>query len=257
MVVDRDTRVRSREFRGDAQVHNGPLARHLRNSLRFAARSIMVDLGQGALTDNSGGSAGADVADIVVPPVFDSSSAGGATAASVNTAVDTYMDAYATLAERCNVVRAELQGDSVPEGPGTPGSGTIGVLDDTVAAASGDLSASEQSTRFAFADLLISQRTLVEGINELRDAVGLGAIPVEGPQGSTNDGRDLPSPVATVVVVAAGTSATTGVALAAIDTALGILADNVALLADMIDQVTGVALRQGGGGALALGSVAS
>jgi hypothetical protein len=256
MVVDRDTRVRSREFRGDAQVHNGPLARHLRNSLRFAARSIMVDLGQGALTDSSGGSAGADIADIVVPPVFDSSSAGGATPASVNTAVGTYMDAYATLAERCNVVRAELQGDSVPEGPGVLGSGTIAVLDDTVAAASGDASASEQSVRFAIADVLISQRTIVEGINELRDAVGLGPIPVEGPQGSTNDGRDLPSP-AIAALVAAGTSATTGVALAAIDTALGILADNVALLADMIDQVTGVALRQGGGGALALGSVAS
>lgn len=253
MAVDRDTRVTARAFRGDADVFNGPLARHLRKSLQHAARSVLVDASITALTDNSGGSAGADVADIVVPPVFDSSSAGGATPASVDIAADTYMNAYATLAEQCNLVRAELQGDSQPEGPGTPGSGTIAALTQTVSAASGDSSASQASVAQVFTDLLDSQRTITAGINELREAVGLAAVPTESSpaQGGVNDGLDLPSPISDAAAVAAGTSATTGVAKAAIDTALGLLADNIAFLADQLDEVTNVTLR-----AVALGSVA-
>lgn len=258
MPVDRKTRVRSEEFRGNGQLFNGSLARWFRRVAQFAARMVLVDLAQAGLTDSSGGTAGPNVKSIVVPPVFNSSVAGGATPASINTAADSYANAYATLAQRENIVRAELQGDSVPLGPGTPGGGTIAALVQTVTTASGNASASQASVALVFRDLQDAQRARVAGINELREAVGLAPMLLDSdtPQGGVNDGLDVASPIADAALVAAGTSATTGVAKAAIDTALDLLGDNIAFLADRLDEVTGVQLRQGAGSPIALEVVA-
>lgn len=254
MALDRTTRLREGDFAGNARLYDGTLARHLRKLVQSQARAVVEDLATGALTDSSGGSAGADVADITIPPVFDASAAGGATPASVDAAADTVMDAYATLVEKANIIRAELTGGSAPEGPGTAGGGTISAITVAVTTTSGDTSASQESVAAVFSDLLDAQRNTLAGIDELRSAVGLASTATAStpPQGKANDGLVLPDPIADAALVTPGASDTEGVAKADIDTALGVLADNVALMADQLDAVSAITLRDAALGVVAL-----
>lgn len=192
---------------------------------------------------------------MVVPPVADTSSAGGATAASINTSADTLADAYAVLLTRINKARTLFGLGTVDDGPGTVATeGTIAAIDVDVAAASGDSSASQASVAKMFGDLLHLQRHVVDALNEVVNAVGGAGMAAFGglakytgvPQigAGKPEGANLTlnfltgtSAISDAATVAAGTSATTGVTEAAIETALVVLQKNVAELADMVDGV--------------------
>lgn len=241
MPTSRLGRVRARTFDGLANITGSAmpsLFALLATILKMLARIRVRYLGLPPLVDNSGGTAGASVAAVTVPDVTDTSSSGGATVASVNTAADTVMAAYAVLITRMNQARAVLGMGSAPVGPGTVASaGTVAVIDDSVASASGDTSASQASVALVFADLLDAQRVVVAGVDELRAAVGLGAVPwAATPQGDKDDALTMPSPIADASAVSAGNAETEGVALADIDAQLDILSDNIALLVGLIDE---------------------
>ncbi len=164
----------------------------------------------------------------------------GATAASINIGADTVMDAYATVVEQINKVRAELGMGSLGTGPGALGAGTIAVIDDTVAANGGNTDAASYASVIpVFNDLLTMQSTVAAAVNEIRMACGLAKV--EGPQkfvGKVRKGLDL------AAISDAANHANPPVAavlLAHVDAALDVLADNVAFLASRVDNVTAVA----------------
>jgi len=242
MAVNRSGRVKTNVFAGFANIVGTVglgLYAIVKTILQELARSQVRRLGLPPLVDSSGGTAGAAIAAVTVPPVADTSSSGGATVASVNTAADTVMDAFAVIVTRANKARAVLGMGSAPTGPGTVATaGTIAVVDDSVSAASGNNSASQATVALMFADLLSRQRVVVANVDEIRAAVGLDAVPITGTvQGDDADLDGLTMDAITnAAAVAAGTSATTGVALSAIDAQLDILSDNIALLADLLDE---------------------
>lgn len=137
-----------------------------------------------SLTDNSGGTAGVVYATEDSGVLADNDLTGlttGVTAASLNTAADTVMNAYATLVEQANLVIDEIWGTSADfeadEGPGTAGSGTIAVIDDSASANSNNTDAATTvSARAVQRDLLHAQATVIHLIDDLREAVGLARV---------------------------------------------------------------------------------
>jgi len=183
----------------------------------------------------------------------------GVTAASANAAADTVMDAYATLVERANLVLAELDAGAAAEGPGTAGGGTIAAIDDTATANTDDTdAASFDSVRAVRQDLEDSQRTVVDLVNVCRRAVGLGPVPEAGVVGQRSSasasapvpadaegagrstkGRLLSGHDLVAISDAANVDPpTAAVLLAEWDAFVDHLADNVAFLADQLDEVT-------------------
>lgn len=238
MAVDTTGRVLTRHFRALAKITTtvaGSLAWILRAILQELARGQARRLGLAPLTDSSGGTAGSEVGEITIPDVTDTSSSGGATVASVNSALDTVMNAFATLMQRLNLVRARLGMGSAPTGPGTLGAGTIAAITVSVSSASGNSSASQATVASALGDVLDRQRTVIRCIDEVRTALGLDTVAVETVQGAFDLALTMAA-ITDAAAVAAGTSATTGVAKADIDAQLSILRDNVAFLADMVDE---------------------
>lgn len=206
--------------------------------LREAARTAARRLALSAMTDSSGGTSGGTVGTVTVPPVADTSASGGLTPASFNTIADTIANAYATLVERANLVRAVLGMGSAPTGPGTPGGGTVGAIAVAVSAASGDSSASQSTVALVFASLLNAQATARRNVDEILAAVGMTLTTAASEQG-TIDGDLLTLPaLADAAVVSAGTSATTGVAKTAVDAQLVILRNNVAYLTAKLSPAT-------------------
>lgn len=166
----------------------------------------------------------------------------GCTAASVNTSMDTVADAQATLAGRVNAVLAvSAQAGSVSDGQGTDGAGTISAIDKDVAANTNDTdSVAYAGLRTVFDELLANQKALVLLITKLRRAVGLSDVPVTragSNQGSQPVGFDL---VATLTNTVSSADAVSSATEAAVEAALNDLADNVAFLADQLDEVTAV-----------------
>lgn len=155
------------------------LARHIRNLLQDAARSRVKKQNVAPLIDNGGGTAGVQFADGDSGVLASSDLTGlttGVTAASLNIAADTVMDAYAVLAERLNdAVFAALGAGTLSEGPGTiAASGTVAAIDDTASANSNDTDAATALTaRQVQNDLLHAQRVLVLATDDARVAVGL------------------------------------------------------------------------------------
>ncbi len=205
--------------------------------LQELARAKARFLGTPPLVDSSGGTPGVAIGTVTVPPTADTSTAGGATAASINAAADTVMNALATLAQRCNVLRVPLGMGSSPTGPGTVGNGTIAAITVAVASASGDASASRASVALVFADVLTRQRTTRRNVDECRRAVGLSPVAIPPSEQGTSPADSLAmAAIADAIAVAPGTAATKGVAKAAIDAALVVLRDNVAYLARKLDE---------------------
>jgi hypothetical protein len=163
----------------------------------------------------------------------------GITSASLNTAADTVMTAIATLIERVNLVRVPLGLGTLDDGPGTGGAGTIAVIDDSAANNSGNTdSATYASGTKALGDLLDAERTAIVAVNEIRVAVGLDAITVFGPHGgSVETGLDI-NQGAAIENASDGADATSTFLLTEWDATLDNMADNIALLADLVDEVT-------------------
>ena len=226
----------------------------LATSRANAVAGTVIELG----SDGSGLFLGA-VGPFVIPPVFDSSSAGGVTVASANTAFDSVANAFAVMLERVNKVRAVLGMGSQSTGPGTiAASGTVAVIDDSATTTSGDTSSSQETVAKAIRDLSLIQKALILGISDVREAVGLGAVPVAAvrldeevldaaiPPG----GREFTlrgtsgTALFNAAAVSAGNAATEGVALAAVDAVNDVFADNVAFLVTLLDEVTATVEQQ-------------
>lgn len=167
----------------------------------------------------------------------------GCTAASVNTSMDTVADAQATLAGRVNALLALCaQAGSIDDGQGTDGAGTIAAIDVDVAANTNDTdSVAYAGLRTVFDELLANQKALLLVVNKLRRAVGLAdadVSPAGSNQGSQPRGFDLTATLTNTVSSADAVSSATE---AAVEAALQDLADNVAFLADRVDEVSSIA----------------
>lgn len=186
-----DRGVDANHFQGAARVHGradevGSLADVTRELLRGDARRRLVAANLADLTDNSGGTAPVAYKQLDSAPLPDNDLTGlttGVTAASLNAAADSVMNALATLLERCNDgVFAVVGMGTASEGPGTPGSGTIAAIDDTAVANAGNTTAATTaSARAVQRDLLHAQRMVMHAIDDAREAVGLARKVPTGP----------------------------------------------------------------------------
>ena len=165
---------------------------------------------------------------------------------SLDTSVDTFTAAYGVMMERVNEARALINAGSLDEGPGVIAtSGTIAVLDVDVAVNNNDTDAvTYASWRTIEQELVDAEQTLVQAINEIRAAVGLGLVPATGDRlGNADEDLDLydgdAATNASPTVDAAGAAGS--VLNVPVDALLAVLQDNVALLADQIDDVTDAA----------------
>lgn len=171
----------------------------------------------------------------------------GFTAASFDTSVDTVADAYATLATHINTALALIGAGSIDVGPGADGSGTVALIDATLAANTTDATATTYaSAQAAFVELFAAQATLVDAVNVARKAGGLAVLP---------RASNLVGNVDAVGIAGGGaftdgvtTDATTIVAsalLAEAEAILAGLADNVTLVYDAIVEVAAIAAADG------------
>lgn len=164
----------------------------------------------------------------------------GVTKASLNTAADTVMNAYATLMGRINSVRTVLGMGSLNDGPGTDGAGTIAAVDDTASANTTDDDAADYASAVAVLDDLDDAlNTVVTALSQVRVAVGLATVPVLGNlPGDVEQGLDINQGAAIVDATDGTDSAASAVLLAEWDAALDVHSDNIAYLADLLDEVT-------------------
>lgn len=176
--------VGERHFSGQARVHDSAdradsLTAHVRRIYQSFARERVRRANFDQLTDSSGGTAAATYKSADSGALVANDLTGlttGVTAASLNAAADTVMNAYAVIMERLNdAVFTPLGAGSADEGPGTiAASGTIAAVDDTATANSDDTdAASAASANAVRRDLLHAQRTVIGAIDDARVAVGL------------------------------------------------------------------------------------
>ena len=205
-------------------------------------RGLAVDLIQmkidaaevGSFTDNSTGTAGAALVDLIVPSEpFDATAAGGAQLAGFDTAMGKLENAMAVLAQKLNLVRAVADLDPVAYQGTVAAAGTIPALDKTITAASGAgaVSLASGSDRMALARLGLQR--LVFAWNETMTAVGVPLV--------TNlEGSFAPAPLVIPTIPAAEASAdgADAIAKAAADAFFTAAADNVAILAARFNAIT-------------------
>lgn len=185
---------------------------------------------------------------VTMPVAADTSSAGGATVASVNASMDTLKNAHAEVIAIANEVRALLGMGAIDEGPGATADFTIAAIDVDVDAASGNSSASISSVTQAIEDVLTLQKVAAMSVSECRVAVGLA--PIAMLDGTVIQGKGVDddlaatlhggADIANAAAVAAGTSATTGVTEVAIEAALVAMQDNIDGLVEAMATVKAV-----------------
>ncbi len=175
--------VPTTHFQAQANVHRD--ADERANSLTGLIRSVLQNIAQrdvdaasvAALTDNSGGSAGATYEEADSGAFSDNDITGfttGVLASAFNDANDTYMDAYKEITVKANEVLALLDPTStIDEGPGGAANGTIDAITVAVTANTGNTDAvTTESGRNAQADLLHAQRTAIHAVDDVLEAVG-------------------------------------------------------------------------------------
>lgn len=168
------------------------------------------------------------------------------TAASGDTSFDTIMTSYATLVERAVVAAASVGCGTINDGPGSGGSGTIAVTDVDVAANSNDATGvTFAETQTIVEELLSAQKTVANYISVLRLAVGLGRVPEASNVSGEVD--DVGVNGAGVAITNCVTTDATTIAESAredeIEPLLVVLTDNIALLADQLDEVTDITIN--------------
>ena len=167
----------------------------------------------------------------------------GFTAASWNTSADTLMTDYATLVTRANLALDSIGAGDILDGPGTAHATIVEAIDIDVAANTNDTTATTfASVKAAMDEIENSQATVIDVIDVARVAVGLARVPRAGnlrgsiDLGGVNGNLAITNGVVTTAVTIAA-SATE----AAIEIWLAGMQDNIAFLADMIDEVTDIA----------------
>lgn len=129
------------------------------------------------LTDNTTGTAGATVVDLVIPGVFDASSAGGAQLAALNTALGVMENGLKATGESVNVARAKIGLPVMTFGAGTVATPlTVPAQTKTVAAAAGTSAAQYASAVAALKVAKSNYRRLTALTNET--IVALGGVAV-------------------------------------------------------------------------------
>lgn len=192
MAKDLDRAVDSAHFTSAARVHD---SEDRPNSLVAQIRALLVHLNQGsvagasvgALTDMSGGTAGATYEIANSGVLSDNDLTGmttGVQSLALNAAADTYMNAYRELADQLNDVWAGIGAGvgTVDEGPGAAPDDTIDAITTSVTANTGNTdAATTASARDVQADLLHAQAVLIHALDDAREAVGLDRSLVDGP----------------------------------------------------------------------------
>ena len=167
----------------------------------------------------------------------------GFTAASWNTSVDSVFTAYATLAARANLGLDSIGAGDILDGPGTSGGATIAAVDVDVAANTNDTTATTfASVKAAMDEIENSQATIIDVVDVLRVAVGLARVPRAGNvRGAIDVGGVNGDNAATDGVTTDATTVAASATEAAIEIWLNGIIDNIALLADQIDDAVGIA----------------
>lgn len=185
MAKNFDRAVGSQHFKGASALHESA---ERRESLVFKIRALSQHLnaaavdaaGPAALTDNSGGTAGAVYKSANSGEFSDNDLTGttdGVQSAALNAAADTYTAAYREIAAKANEILAELGVGTVDEGPGAADDGTIAAITVDVTANTGNSDAATfVSAKAVRRDLLHAQRTAIHVVDDLREAVGLARI---------------------------------------------------------------------------------
>ncbi len=166
----------------------------------------------------------------------------GFTAASWDTSADSLMTAYATLAARANLGLDSVGAGDILDGPGTSGGATIAVIDIDVAANVDDITATTfASVKAAMDEIHNSQATVIDVIDVLRIAVGLGRVPrSKQVVGSIDLGGVNGNLAITNGVTTDATTIAASATEAAIEIWLAGMQDNVAFLVEMVDDAVGV-----------------
>ncbi len=168
----------------------------------------------------------------------------GFTAASWDASVDDVFDAFGVLTERANLGLDSVGAGDILEGPGTIAvSGTIAAVDVDVAANTNDTTATTfASVKAAMDEIENSLITVIDVVDVLRVAVGLGRVPRAGNlRGAIDLGGVNGNNAATNGVVTTAVTVAASATEAAIEIWLNGIIDNIALLADQIDDAVGIA----------------
>ena len=167
----------------------------------------------------------------------------GFTAASADTSFDSLMTAYATLAARANLGLDSVGAGDILDGPETSGGATIAAVDVDVAANASDTTAvTFDSAKAILDELFNSQATVIDVIDVLRVAVGLARVPrARNLRGAIDNAGVNGNLAITNAVTTTATTITASATEAAIEVLLTGLQDNVAFLADMVDEAVGIA----------------
>ena len=145
-------------------------------------RGLAVDMTQvkidaadvGSFTDNSTGTAGAALADLVLPTeAFDATAAGGAQLTGFDAAMGKVENALAVLAQKLNLARAVAGLDAVSYDGTVAVAGTIAALDTTITAASGASTVSFATGADRMALVRLGLQRLVFAWNETMTAAGM------------------------------------------------------------------------------------
>lgn len=125
-------------------------------------------------TDNSTGTAGASLVNLVdTPALFNASSAGGASLSGLNTAIGKVKNAQKVVANALNLARTALGLVSITASEGTEAAAsTIPALDKTVTSTSGTSAVSFLSYVAAAYAMKSNQRKLLRALNEVLVANG-------------------------------------------------------------------------------------
>lgn len=214
---------------------------HLTEAAALDAQAVAVDITSIGAGAHRFGAVGQPIALVSDDGAGDTDSF---TAASGDTSFDTIMTSYATLVERCVVAAASVGCGTINDGPGTGGDGTIAVTDVDVAANTNDATGTTfASAETIVAELLAGQKTVANYISVLRVAVGLGRVPeANNVTGSVDDvGVNGAGVAITNAVTTDAVTILVSATAAEIEALLVVLTDNIAFLADQLDDVTGVA----------------
>lgn len=228
-------------FSGGAVANaSGKLAKSIRGVAIDNARIKLAGASIPALTNNTTGTPGTVIADIVIQDgAFNAVGGNGASLAALNTALGKIENAGKVLVNSFNDVRTLLGLPLMAAASGTEATpDTVPALDKTVASVSGTSAADYRSGRVALIKARDNVHRLGRGLNEILAAVDGTKVP-DQLKGS------VPANVALVAIGTATASATGASALskASVDAALTAIANDIATITALFtSRVSGSAL---------------
>lgn len=198
------------------------------------ARSRLEASGVPDLTDNSTGTAGTSLADVPIPAsAFDASAAGGTQLTALNTSIGKIENAGRVLVNSFNKVRAIVGLPLLTAANGTEAAAnTIPAQDTSATAASGTSSVDFESAIAAMKVAAGNVGILAHGLSQIRAAIGEPAV-----VSSAYRGHFTSLALADIPTVVAATDGSSSVATAAATSFLAAVANNLATLAALWNQM--------------------